>query len=124
MGFFQVEGQNISCRRTDTMKQFPSAIFGYLRVGKRKDVKYKSNPKVENDLKSFFYEMTEVKKADDLFNILMKYKKTLKNKKYEDFLKYLKNPFYAAICRLLTVMKSFIMSSQLFHLKNILKFKY
>jgi site-specific DNA recombinase len=75
------------------MKQFPSAIFGYHRGGKRKDVKYIPNPKVVNDLKSFFYEVTEVIKADDLFNILMKYKKTLKNKKYEELLKYLENLF-------------------------------
>ncbi|GAB6891768.1 hypothetical protein JCM14450A_27740 [Geobacillus stearothermophilus] len=38
--FAQVEGQNISGRRKDTMKQFPSSIFGYKRIGKRKDVKY------------------------------------------------------------------------------------
>jgi len=94
--FAQVEGQNISGRRKDTMKQFPSSIFGYKRIGKRKDVKYIPNPEVVNDLKSFFYEVAETNEADDLFNILMKYKKILKNKRYEDLLKYLENPFYSA----------------------------
>ncbi|GER71382.1 hypothetical protein BpJC7_26850 [Weizmannia acidilactici] len=94
--FAQVEGQNISSRRKDTMKQFPSSIFGYKRIGKRKDVKYIPNPEVVNDLKSFFYKVAEAKEADDLFNILMKYKKILKNKRYEDLLKYLENPFYSA----------------------------
>ncbi len=42
--FAQNDGMNISSRRTDTHKQFPSNLFGYQRIGQKKDVKYKPNP--------------------------------------------------------------------------------
>lgn len=92
--FAQTEGQNISTRRTDTNKQFPSNIFGFKRVGKRRDTKYIPDEKIKNELKSFFLAITEVKSADDLFNIFISYKKLLKNKQFEDLLRYLNNPFY------------------------------
>ncbi len=37
----------------------------------------------------------KVESADDLFQVLMKYKKVLNNKQYHNLLKYLNNPFYA-----------------------------
>lgn len=43
--------------------------------------------------------MAETNEADDLFNIIMKYKKILKNKRYEDLLRYLENPFYSGHMR-------------------------
>ncbi|WP_017436266.1 recombinase family protein [Saccharococcus caldoxylosilyticus] len=93
--FAQTEGQNISSRRSDTQKQYPSSIFGFQRVGKRKDVRFIPDPKVHNDLKSFFYEVIKSETAEDLFNVLMKYKKIFNNKSYEELLKYLQNPFYS-----------------------------
>lgn len=93
--FAQSDGMNISSRRTDTHKQFPSNIFGYQRIGNKKDVKYIPNPQIEHSLKTFFYEVMKVESAEDLFQILMKYKKVLNNKQYHNLLKYLNNPFYA-----------------------------
>lgn len=93
--FAQSDGMNISSRRNDTNKQFPSNIFGYQRIGKKKDVKYIPNPKIENSLRSFFYEVMRIKSTEDLFQVIMKYKKVLNNKQYHNLLKYLRNPFYA-----------------------------
>lgn len=94
--FAQTEGKNISTRRSDTNIQFPSKIFGYKRLGERKDAKYIPDDKVQYELKSFFLAITKVKNADHLFSVFMNYKKLLKNKKFEDLLRYLKNPFYSA----------------------------
>lgn len=92
--FAQVEGQNISTRRTDTNNQFPSNIFGFQRVGKKRDTKFIPNSRIKNELQSFFLAVTEVESADDLFNIFISYKKLFKNKRFDDLLRYLKNPFY------------------------------
>ena len=94
--FAQSDGMNISSRRSDTNKQFPSNIFGYQRIGKKKEVTYIPNPQIVHSLRSFFYEVIKVKSADDLFQVLLKYKKILNNKQYQSLLKYLNNPFYAA----------------------------
>lgn len=93
--FAQSDGMNISSRRNYTNKQFPSNIFGYQRIGKKKDIRYEPKPEIEHSLKSFFYEVIKVEDADDLFQVLMKYKKVLNNKQYQNLLKYLSNPFYA-----------------------------
>ncbi|MBK3496989.1 recombinase family protein [Viridibacillus sp. YIM B01967] len=92
--FAQVEGQNISTRRTDTNNQFPSNILGFKRVGKRRDTKYIPDDKIQNELKRFFNSITKVKNADDLFDVFIHYKKLLKNKRFDDLLRYLNNPFY------------------------------
>lgn len=93
--FAQVEGQNISTRRTDTNKQYPSNVFGFKRVGKKRDTKYIPDDKIKNELQSFFLAIAEVKSADDLFNIFISYKKLFKNKRFEDLLRYLNNSFYS-----------------------------
>lgn len=49
--FAQSEGENISSRKTDTQKQFPSSVFGYIRQGEKRDVRYIPNLKLQNDLK-------------------------------------------------------------------------
>lgn len=92
--FAQYEGQNITTRRTDTNKQYPSNIFGFKRIGKKRGVKYIPDDKIQNELKSFFNATIKVKNADDLFGVFINYKKLLKNKGFEDLLRYLKNPFY------------------------------
>ena len=93
--FAQYEGQNISARRADTNKQYPSKIFGFERIGKKSETKYIPDEKVLVELKRFFNSTTKVKHAKELFDVFIKYKKLLKNKSFEDLLKYLKNPFYA-----------------------------
>lgn len=92
--FGQFEGQNITTRRGDTNIQYPSKIFGYVREGSRKDTKYIPDIKIKNELQSFFYDILKVENAEHLFDIFMSYKKLFKNKKYDDLLKYLNNPFY------------------------------
>lgn len=94
--FSQSEGQNIGGRRTDTNKQFPSQIFGYKKMGDKKNTYYKLDENIQNELKLFFLDVGKVNKAEELFAVFMKYKKILNRKYYEDLLRYLQNPFYSA----------------------------
>jgi site-specific DNA recombinase len=93
--FAQAEGQSIIGRRGDTNKQYPSKIFGFKKIGKKKDTKYVPDGNVEKDLKAFLLAIKQVENAESLFKILLSYKKILKNKNYDDLLRYLQNPFYA-----------------------------
>jgi hypothetical protein len=93
--FAQAEGQSITGRRGDTNKQFPSNIFGYKKVGKKKDTKYVPDEDIQKELKTFLLAINKVEDAESLFTTLLTYKKILKNKKYEDLLRYLQNPFYS-----------------------------
>lgn len=93
--FAQTEGRNISGRRTDTNKQFPSNIFGYKKTGTKKNTKYILDEKLQYDLKSFLLEIGKVNNTDDLFAIFMMFKKIFKGKSYRDLLRYLQNPFYS-----------------------------
>ncbi|GAA0496848.1 hypothetical protein GCM10008986_24740 [Salinibacillus aidingensis] len=92
--FAQSEGQNITSRKSDTQKQFPSSIFGYIREGKKKNVRYMPNPTLIKELTSFFKDVMNTKTTNDFFDILLKYKKLFRNKSYHNLLKYLCNPFY------------------------------
>ncbi|AIF45159.1 recombinase family protein [Virgibacillus sp. SK37] len=92
--FAQSEGQNITNRKTDTQKQFPSSIFGYKREGKKKNVKYIPKEELSEKLHAFFHDIMKTETSKDFFEVLMKYKKLLKNKSYDNLLKYLQNPFY------------------------------
>lgn len=93
--FAQTEGRSIVGRRTDTNKQFPSKIFGFKKIGNKKNTQYHLDENVQNDLNSFLLEVGKVNNTDDLFAIFMKYKKIFKGKSYEDLLRYLQNPFYS-----------------------------
>lgn len=93
--FAQTEGQNISGRLSDVRKMYPTNIFGFIRLGKRKETTYKPDPKYLRDLKSFFYSVIKTEDVNDLYKVFMDYKTIFKNKKFEDLYKYLHNPFYA-----------------------------
>ncbi|MEK4750437.1 recombinase family protein [Niallia sp. FSL W8-0177] len=93
--FAQTEGQSISGRRSDTNKQYPSNIFGYKKLGRKKDTKYVPDDNIQKELKTFLLSVKKVDNAESLFAILLTYKKILKNKKYDDLLRYLQNPFYS-----------------------------
>lgn len=93
--FAQAEAQSISGRRSDTNIQYPSKILGYKRIGKKKDTKYVPDDNIQKDLKAFLLAIKKVEDAEGLFTIFLSYKKILKNKKYEDLLRYLQNPFYS-----------------------------
>ncbi|RSK25691.1 recombinase family protein [Bacillus sp. HMF5848] len=94
--FAQAEGQSISGRRSDTNKQYPSNIFGFIKIGKKKNTKYVPDVNVEKDLKAFLHAIKSIETDESLFTFLVSYKKIFKNKKYDDLLRYLQNPFYAA----------------------------
>jgi site-specific DNA recombinase len=93
--FAQTEGRNISSRRSDTNKQFPSRLFGYKKVGNKKNTHYLLDNNVQNELKSFFLAISKVENAEELFSVFMNYKRILKGKQYQDLLRYLENPFYS-----------------------------
>lgn len=94
--FAQFEGQNIVSRNGDAVKQFPPKIFGYVRYGNKKDVVYKVDANVSDDLRAFFYAVRKVKSSPELLDVLERYKSILKGKQFVDLMKYLNNPFYAA----------------------------
>lgn len=93
--FAQTEGRSITGRRGDTQKQFPSKIFGYEKIGNKKNTHYAPDNAVQDELKSFLLAMREVNNVDDFFTVLMKYTKVMKRRNYVNLLDHLQNPFYA-----------------------------
>lgn len=92
--FGQMEGENIRTRTSDTRKQYPSSIFGYMRIKEENQVYFVVNEEKRDSIVSLFTEFSNVKDEEQFFNFFMTRHKGLNQP--EKRLRILTNPFYAA----------------------------
>lgn len=102
--FAQNEGKNIASRTNDARKQYPTNIFGYQRVGKKKNVRYKADEEKKEKIRDLFINVIDAKSGTELIEVLQKHKQALRIDSYEKMIIYLTNPFY---CAKLQTMYSF-----------------
>ncbi|MGG1685562.1 recombinase family protein [Pseudalkalibacillus sp. NRS-1564] len=90
----QVEGENIGKRTSDSRKQYPPRIYGYTKLQEENSKKYIPDMHKAKIVTSLFEDCISVKSKDDLYNLLLKYKKITK-RPIETVFRMLFNPFYA-----------------------------
>lgn len=94
--FAQNEGKNIAARTDDARKQYPINVYGYQRIGKKKNVKYKAEVEKKERIRNLFIDVMDAKSGAELIEILQNHKHILKVDSYEKMISYLTNPFYCA----------------------------
>jgi site-specific DNA recombinase len=96
----QNNGLTISSRTQDAMEQFPATPWlGYSREGKKSETRYFPDPKKAPQIKGFFQEVTKIKTAEELIELLIENKTVFHNKRFDEILNYLCNPFYCGHIR-------------------------
>lgn len=92
--FAQTEGRNIANKTISAALHFPNSIWGFNVTGKKNTKKYTPNPDMESIIKSLFYSVMNINSADEMIELIKKYKKEIKKSSLK-LLACLKSPFYA-----------------------------
>ena len=91
----QSNGLTIRSRNHDYMEQYPSTPWlGYKRIGKKSETRYLPDSKKSPQLKQFFQKAAKANTAEGLIELLTEFKALFKNKRFDEILEYLCNPFY------------------------------
>jgi site-specific DNA recombinase len=91
----QSNGLTIRSRNHEYMEQYPSTPWlGFTREGKKSKTRYLPDSKKGPQLKRFFQKAAKANTAERLIELLTEYKALFNNKRLDEILEYLNNPFY------------------------------
>lgn len=96
----QFEGNRISNRLSDARKRNPTSLIGYKKQIIKKENGtsqriYKADSKNKDELHDLFYEFSKIELREDIFEVIMKYRKLLDRKEFR-IIDILRTPFFAA----------------------------
>lgn len=92
--FGQIEGENIRSRTDDARKQFPSSIFGFVRIKEEGKVHFLIDENRRKTIVTLFNDISNVSDEEQFIEFLLVRRKELA--KTEKLLRILTNPFYSA----------------------------
>jgi site-specific DNA recombinase len=110
--YAEMEGKKINQRTAAVRKYYPSAPFGYVKVGKRSDTQYVQNENDIEQVKTMFKEFENIKNKSDF----IQFKKGWETQKGINCKKILSNPFYAGV-----IIHSSGVIEPLNHIKGIVR---